>query len=376
MPKIAILAGEPSGDMIACHLMADLNKHYKNIQYIGVGGPFMQKYGLESFFDYSHLAVRGYFGVIKKLPLLLRLRGKLIEYLLDQKPDIFIGIDAPDFNFKIERKLKNNNIPVYHYVAPSVWAWRKKRIHEMKKDMNHIFSLFPHEKLIFNKIKLPNTFVGHPLANKIPIKPPIKKARELLKINSQKTIISLLPGSRKSELKWHLDVMIKSAIKINQKINDCEFLIPVNNRENHAYAIKQITHIDIKNIKIIIGHSHDVICASNLCILASGTASLEAALYKKPMIIIYKMSWLSWIILKRMHLIPYVGLPNILLNKFFVPELIQYSAKDKIISAKAIEILSNKEYLKEIRTVFAGLHKQLKKDTSGLIIGRIKRHLK
>jgi lipid-A-disaccharide synthase len=376
VPKIAILAGEPSGDLIASQLMSELNKHYKNIEYIGIGGPLMARCGLKSYFDYSHLSVRGYFEVIKNLPQLLKLRNSLINYLLIQRPTIFIGIDAPDFNFAIEKKLKANNIPTFHYVAPSVWAWRKNRIYKMKECMNHLFSIFPHEGVIFKKINLPVTFVGHPLASKIPLNSNKQKAKKIIGIDSEGTIISLLPGSRRGEVRWHFDVMLKAALLINKKLKNCFFLVPVNNKLNYEYLLNKIQQYSITNIKIIFGHSHEVLSCSDISILASGTASLEAALFKKPMIIIYRMSWLSWFLLKRMHLIPYVGLPNILLDKFAVPELIQNNAKPNNIANRTLELLADKKNLKELRYDFRKLHKELKRDTSLIIIDQIKRYLK
>ncbi len=376
MPKVAILAGEPSGDMIACQLMSELNKRYKNIEYIGIGGPLMSKYGLKSYFDYSHLSIRGYFEAIKNLPKLLKFRYSLINYLLQQKPDIFIGIDAPDFNFAIEKKLKANKIPTFHYVAPSVWAWRKNRIYKMKDCMNHLFSIFPHEKKIFKKIKLPITYVGHPLASKIPLNPNKQKAKKIIGIDSKGTIISLLPGSRRSEVRWHFDIMLKAALLINKKLQNCFFLVPVNNKLNYEYLLKKIKQYSLTNIKVIFGHSHEVLSSSDISILASGTASLEAALFKKPMIIIYRMSWLSWFLLKRMHLISFIGLPNILLDKFAVPELIQKNAQPNNIACRVLELLSDKKYLKELKYDFTKLHTELKRDTSSLIINQIQRYLK
>ena len=376
MPKVAILAGEPSGDMIASQLMSELNKRYKNIEYIGIGGPLMSKFGLKSYFDFSYLSIRGYFEVIKNLPKLLKFRRSLINYLLQQKPDIFIGIDAPDFNFVIEKKLKAEKIPTFHYVAPSVWAWRKNRIHKMKDCINHLFSVFPHEEEIFKKIKLPTTYVGHPLASKIPLYPNKQKAKKVIGIDSERIIISLLPGSRTGEVKWHFDVMLKAALLINKKLQNCFFLVPVNNKLNYEYLLKKIKKYDIVNIKVIFGHSHEVLLCSDISILASGTASLEAALFKKPMLIIYRMSWLSWFVLKRMHLISYIGLPNILLDKFAVPELIQNNAQPDNIASKVLELLSDKKYLNELKNDFTKLHKKLKRDTSSLIINQIQRYLK
>ena len=205
MAKIAILAGEPSGDLIASQLMSHISSKVKNTEFIGVGGPLMKKQGLSSFFDYSKLSLYGVFQVIPNIPNLIFLRYKLINYLKNEKPDIFIGVDAPDFNFYIEKKLKQSGIPTFHYVAPSVWAWRPNRVYKIKKTTDHIFSIFPHEKPLFEKVGIQTTFVGHPLANKIPIKSNGFKHRKMLKLNRSELVITLLPGSRMGELKAHTE---------------------------------------------------------------------------------------------------------------------------------------------------------------------------
>ena len=376
MPKVAILAGEPSGDLIASHLMTDLNKQYKNIQYIGVGGPLMKSKGLSSFFDYAHLSVRGYFEVFRNIIKLRQLQKNLIDFLISEKPDVFIGIDAPDFNFAIERALKAKKVRVFHYISPSVWAWRKNRIFQMKKDMHHLFSIFPHELPIFKKIRLPVTYVGHPLASKIPLKPDAMLSRKLLNISKVSKIIALLPGSRMGEVRWHLDTMLKTAQLMQKSLPECLFLLPVNNQANYGYALSQLRNYHALNVRLIIGHSHDVINASDICLLASGTASLEAALYKKPMVVMYKTSWFSWLILKRMHLIPFVGLPNILLGKLLVPELLQYEASPKKLAQKLLAVCSDKKYLNNLSGEFKKLHLSLKKNTSQLIIDQLNRYLK
>ena len=376
MPKVAILAGEPSGDLIASHLMTDLNKQYKNIQYIGVGGPLMKSKGLSSFFDYAHLSVRGYFEVFRNIIKLRQLQKNLIDFLISEKPDVFIGIDAPDFNFAIERALKAKKVRVFHYISPSVWAWRKNRIFQMKKDMHHLFSIFPHELPIFKKIRLPVTYVGHPLASKIPLKPDAMLSRKLLNISKVSKIIALLPGSRMGEVRWHLDTMLKTAQLMHKSLPECLFLLPVNNQANYGYALSQLRNYHALNVRLIIGHSHDVINASDICLLASGTASLEAALYKKPMVVMYKTSWFSWLILKRMHLIPFVALPNILLGKLLVPELLQYEASPKKLAQKLLAVCSDKKYLNNLSGEYKKLHLSLKKNTSHLIIDQLNRYLK
>ena len=383
MPKIAILAGEVSGDLIGGQLMKYLNSRIKNLEFIGVGGPTMKKNGLNSYFDYSELSVHGYIDALKKIFRLLSLRNNIINYFLHQKPDIFIGIDAPDFNFSIEKELKSNHIPTFHYVAPSVWAWRKGRLDTIKDNIDHLFSVFPHEPKIFRNAKVPVTFVGHPLANKIPLNPSMKMARDLLNLDAHKKIIALLPGSRSSEVRYHLDLMINTAILINinfislkQKAPD--FIIPLNSKDNYIYVTQCLNSYSnkIDNIRLVYGHSHDVICSSNLIIAVSGTATLEAALFKKPMIIVYKTSTLSWLIFKSMLLIPYIGLPNILLKKFVVPEFLQKKASPENISKKAISILADKKLQNGLKSMFRVLHIKLKKNSSEIIYKKIIKYIK
>jgi len=375
MAKIAIVAGEPSGDLIASQLMLEINQKFKTIEYVGVGGPMMQKNGLNSFFDYKVLGIHGYIDAIKNIVKLLILRRNLIKYLIDQKPDIYIGIDAPDFNFFIEKTLKKNKVKVFHYVSPSVWAWRKSRIYLMKSYMNHLFLVFPHEIKIFKSIRLPSTYVGHPLAKIIPLKPNSLLSKKRIGIRGTNFVISILPGSRSSEVKFHLDIMLSSAVIIQNKIENILFVIPCNSKENFIKINNSILKHKQLNIKPIIGHSHDVINASDFVIVASGTATLEAALFKKPMLIIYKTSWWSWQILRRMKIIPWIGLPNILLNKLISPELIQRKVNPEEIANVAMKIINNKKYKTLIINEFTELHKSLRRNTSALIIDVLKKYI-
>ena len=376
MAKIAILAGEPSGDLIAGQLMAYINSKEKNVQFIGVGGPSMKQQGLKSFFDYSNLSLYGVFQVIPNIPKLVFLRYKLIKYLKNEKPDIFIGVDAPDFNFYIEKKLKQSDIPTFHYVAPSVWAWRPKRVYKIKKTTDHILSIFPHEKPLFEKVGIQTTFVGHPLANKIPLKSNMYKYRKLLKINRKELVIALLPGSRMGELRAHTDILLETAQKLSEVHPNTRFLIPVNNDTNMSFIEARVKNNPTKNLKLIKGKVDEILSSSNIAIAASGTASLQIALHKKPMIIIYKGSWISYFVWKMVRLIPHVSLPNILLNEDIVPEMLQHRATPTLLSKKACEIIKDKRYLKKIESKFYKLHKDLKKNTSSLVFKVIKPYLK
>ena len=376
MAKIAILAGEPSGDLIAGQLMAYINSKEKNVEFIGVGGPSMKQQGLKSFFDYSNLSLYGVFQVIPNIPKLVFLRYKLIKYLKNEKPDIFIGVDAPDFNFYIEKKLKQSDIPTFHYVAPSVWAWRPKRVYKIKKTTDHILSIFPHEKPLFEKVGIQTTFVGHPLANKIPLKSNMYKYRKLLKINPKELVIALLPGSRMGELRAHADILLETAQNLLEVYPNAKFLIPVNNDTNMSFIEARVKSNPTKNLKLIKGKVDEILSSSNIAIAASGTASLQIALHKKPMIIIYRGSWISFFVWKMVRLIPHVSLPNILLNEDIVPEMLQHRATPTLLSKKACEIIKDKRYLKKIESKFYKLHKDLKKNTSSLVFKVIKPYLK
>ena len=366
MKTIAIVAGESSGDLLGSHLIRSLKSTRFDLKFIGVAGPKMLKEGALSYFPMEELSVRGYFEAFRKLFHLLTLRKNLLNQILDAKPDLFIGIDAPDFNFWIERQLKKKGIPVIHYVSPSIWAWRKNRLKKIKTSIDHMLTIFPFEKNIYSKAHIQATFVGHPLAEMIPLHPNKKKAQAKLKIIKATTVIALLPGSRQGEVKWHTQLLIDSAIELSKKIRDVKFLVPLPTRETYMIFSKTLfknTHAEL-DIQLLTGHASDAINASDLVIVASGTATLEAALYKKPMIVIYKMSSISWEILKRMQYLPYVSLPNILLNKFFVPELLQKDATPENITNKALEILKDASYRRNLLIQFTKIHHQLKQNTS------------
>ena len=374
--KIAILAGEPSGDLIASQLMAYVRSKVKNIEFIGIGGPLMKQQGLRSFFDYSNLSLYGVFQVIPNIPKLIFLRYKLINYLRNEKPDVFIGVDAPDFNFYIEKKLKQSGIPTFHYVAPSVWAWRPNRVYKIKKSTDHIFSIYPHEKPLFEKVGIETTFVGHPLANKIPLQSNMNKYRKVLKLHRDELVIALLPGSRVGELKAHTDTLLETAQSLLRVYSDAKFLIPATNDKNVNFIKGRIRNNPTKNIKLIKGKVDEILSSANIAIAASGTASLQIALHKKPMIIIYKGSWISYFIWKMVRLIPNVSLPNILLNESIVPEMLQHRATPNLLSEKACEIIKDNQYSKKIESKFIKLHKDLKRNTSSLIFEIIKPYLK
>ena len=299
MPKIAIVAGEASGDLLGSHLIRALKAQRGDLTFIGIAGPKMIGEGATSLFPIEKLSVRGYVEVLKHLYGLLKLRKSLLKQLLAEKPDIFIGVDAPDFNFWLERKLKKHGIPTIHYVSPSIWAWRGGRMGKIKRAVSHVLALFPFEPALYEKAGVAVTYVGHPLADKLPLKPSKSAAREILKIDKNKLVIAILPGSRQSEVKQHADLLIKTAQIISKENKNSQFLVPLITREtrqlfetalynNTSHNQANLNNDDSPNetldLDILFGHAHDAMEAADIVIVASGTATLEAALLKKPKI--------------------------------------------------------------------------------------------
>jgi lipid-A-disaccharide synthase len=365
MPKVGIVAGEASGDLIGSHLIRALKKHRPDIEFIGIAGPKMQGEGARSLFPIERLSVRGYVEVLRHLPGLLKIRSELAQFFIKTKPDLFIGIDAPDFNFGLERKLKRKGIPTIHYVSPSIWAWRKGRMGKIKRAVSHMLALFPFEPAIYEKANVPVTYVGHPLADILPMEPDKQGARESLKIKDDKLVIAMLPGSRQSEVKQLADLYVKTAQLIAQEHPDVQFLVPLITRETRA-IFEQAMYANQAYetpIQILFGHAHMAMEAADAVIVASGTATLEAALLKRPMVITYRMPRLSWWILKRMNYLPYVGLPNILAGRFVVPELLQHDAIPEKLAETTLRMVSDKTLMQEIRAEFTRIHETLRQNT-------------
>ena len=379
MPKIAIVAGEASGDLLGSHLIRALKAQRSDLTFIGIAGPKMIGEGAKSLFPIEKLSVRGYVEVLKHLYGLLKLRKSLLKQLLAEKPDIFIGVDAPDFNFWLERKLKKHGIPTIHYVSPSIWAWRGGRMGKIKRAVSHVLALFPFEPALYEKAGVAVTYVGHPLADELPLKPSKTAAREILKIEKNKLVIAMLPGSRQSEVKQHADLLIKTAQIISKENKNSQFLVPLITREtrqlfetvlynntshNQANLNNDDSPDETLDLDILFGHAHDAMEAADIVIVASGTATLEAALLKKPMVITYRMPAISWQILKRMRYQPYVGLPNILAGKFLVPELLQHDATPQKLADAVARLLSDDAYLKEIKQEFTTIHHNLRQNSA------------
>lgn len=365
MVRIGIVAGEASGDLLGSHLIQALKSKRSDIEFVGIAGPKMMGEGAQSLFPIERLSVRGYTEVLKHLFGLLKLRRQLLKHFLSNRIDLFIGVDAPDFNFWLEKKLKYKGIKTIHYVSPSVWAWRKNRIKKIKHAVSHMLALFPFEPALYKGAGIPVTYVGHPLADILPMEPDTTAARDGLRLKSSALVIAMLPGSRQSEVQQHAELFVKTAKLIYADYPNAIFLVPLITRETRQIFELAIFH-ENENlpIQILFGHAHDAMEAADVVIVASGTATLEAALLKKPMVITYRMPKLSWQILKRMRLQPYVGLPNILADKFVVPELLQDDSTPEKLAEATIKLISDTGYAAEIKAEFTKIHHSLRQNTA------------
>jgi lipid-A-disaccharide synthase len=288
----------------------------------GIAGPRMVAAGVEALYPSEKLAVNGYGDVLRRLPELLWIRSRITRHFLNHRPRVFVGIDAPDFNFTLEEKLKRAGIPTVHFVSPSLWAWRGERIHRIKRAVTHMLVVFPFEEKIYQDAGIPVTYVGHPLADIIPLEPDTQAARQTLRLSPTQPVIALLPGSRLGEVARHAPLMLAAAQAMLQVRPELQFILPAANDAAAALVIQALktTHAPVQ---VLTGQSHTALAACDLALVASGTATLEAALFKKPMVITYRMSERTGAMMLRKAYLPYVGLPNILAGRFVVPELLQ-----------------------------------------------------
>lgn len=363
---IAMVAGEASGDLLGSHLMEALKQKIPNMRFIGIGGPKMQSAGMQVLFPMEKLAVRGYVEVLRHYREIVGIRSKLRAQLIAQPPDLFIGVDAPDFNLDLELALKQRGIPTIHYVSPSIWAWRKERIHKIKRAVSHMLALFPFEAPLYEQAGIPVTYVGHPLADMLPDIPKRNVMREQMRLPMQRKVFAFLPGSRQSEVRQLAATFVETARLILNKLPDACFLVPLASRETRIIFEEAIYHCEAHDLPItmLFGHAHDAMIAADGVLVASGTATLEAALLKRPMVITYKMPALSWWLTKRKKYQPYVGLPNILAEKFVVPELLQEDATPENLAQALLNLVSDKQAVAELEDIFTDMHAMLRQDAA------------
>ncbi len=360
------MAGEASGDLLGAHLIQALRKYLPDAEFVGIGGPRMESAGMKVLFPMEKLAVRGYVEVLRHYREIVGIRKKLKRLWLAEKPDIFIGIDAPDFNLSLEQALKRSGVPTVHYVSPSIWAWRRERMRQIAQSVTHMLALFPFEKPLYDEAGIPASYVGHPLADVLPLEPDRGTARDLLKLRREGTIVALLPGSRQSELQAMADLFIRTAQRMVELRPEISFLVPLVSRETRQLFEETLYRLKAQDLPltILFGHAHDALVACDGALVASGTATLETALLKRPMVISYKMPDLSWRIIKRKKYLPYVGLPNILAGRFLVPELIQEDATPDNLAQALLNLLQDKGVAAGLQQVFTQMHQELRQNTA------------
>jgi len=336
-----MVAGEASGDQLAAPLMAALKARRNPIMFAGIGGPRMEALGFESHYPIEKLSVRGYAEALMHYREIMGIRRRIARSLLAERPDVFIGVDASDFNLDLERKLKDAGIPAIHYVSPSVWAWRAWRVRRIARSVTRILVMFPFEAPLYEKAGVPVTYVGHPLADLIPLEPNKLEARAALRLPAGKLIVALLPGSRRSELQYMASSFVLAAHRFRQEVHDVHFVCPTvtrDTRDMFERAVHEHQRTDLP-LTLLFGHSHEALAAADLALVASGTATLETALFKTPMVIAYRQAPITWALMRTMIYLPYVGMPNVLAGEKLVPELLQDEANPAALAGALLTLL-------------------------------------
>ena len=376
-----MVAGETSGDLLAGLLLDGLTQRWPALHAMGIGGPQMAKRGFEAWWPHDKLSVHGFgWEVLRRYREIVGIRRQLKTRLLQQPPDIFIGVDAPDFNLDLEADLKAQGIKTVHFVCPSIWAWRPERVEKIKRSVDHVLCIFPFEPALLAQHGIAATYVGHPLANVIPMQADKSAARAALGLADNDLVVAVLPGSRESEIK-HLSLRFFQAVAlVKQALPATKFIVPaipaLQARVEDAARASGVS----TSVQVLTGQSHLALAACDVTLIASGTATLEAALFKRPMVIAYRMGALSWQIMRRKKLQPWVGLPNILCRDFVVPELLQDAATPRALAKEVLHWLhartDNPEKIRLLEQRFAELHTELQRDTPTLAAHAIAHVLK
>lgn len=373
-PRVAMVAGEASGDLLAGLLLQGMRRRWPALRAQGIGGPRMAAEGFQAWWPHEKLAVSGYVEVLRHYREIVGIRDALRERLLADPPAAFIGVDAPDFNLDLEAALKARGVRTVHFVCPSVWAWRMKRVEKIRRSCDHVLCLFPFEPQLLEQHGIAATFVGHPLANVIPMEPDRAAARGALGLPQDADVIAVLPGSRGSEVRAMAPRFLQAAALLQRSRPGAWFVLPaVPARKADIEAAARAS--GVANLKVLDGQSHAALAACDLALVTSGTATLEAALFKRPMVISYHVNWLTYALMKPRHLQPWVGLPNILSGDFVVPELLQADARPDLLAAALLEWLDSPERMRSVQEKFRALHAQLQRDTATLAADAIEKVL-
>lgn len=363
-PRLALVAGEASGDLLGGLLLAGLLQRWPQLQAGGIAGPRMQAQGCASWWPHERLSVFGYVDALQRLPELLRIRRQLGDRLLAERPAVFIGIDAPDFNFGLETRLRAGGLKTVHFVCPSIWAWRGERVHKLKAAADHVLCLFPFEPALLQQHGVAATFVGHPLADAIPLEVPRSAARAALGLAESDTVVALLPGSRRSEITHIAPRLAAAAALMQRQRPGLRFVLPVAPGLRSQVAPIVAQHGAGAGIALLDGQSHAALAACDVTLVASGTAALEAALFKRPMVITYHLAWLNWQRMRRQAYQPWFGLPNILSGAFVVPELIQDAATPEALAREGLAWLDDAPRCAALERRFTDLHLRLRQNTA------------
>jgi lipid-A-disaccharide synthase len=379
-PFVAMVAGEASGDLLGGLLLDGLKARWPQLTAAGIGGPQMERLGFAAWWPHHKLAVHGYgWEVLRKFREILGIRNQLQVRLLAQRPDIFIGVDAPDFNLTLERNLRAQGIKTVHFVCPSIWAWRANRVEKIRASVDHVLCIFPFEPALLASHGIAATYVGHPLANVIPLEPDKAGARAALGLQASDRVVAILPGSRGSEVK-HLSLcFFQAAALVKHAQTAIKFIVPAVPALRPAIEAACAQAGLAGQVTIVNGQSHTVLAACDMTLIASGTATLEAALFKRPMVIAYRMGWLSWQIMRRKQLQPWVGLPNILAGEFIVPELLQDQANPRALADAMLQCLHDLDHapakMQALHQHYTALHHSLQRNTSQLATDAIEKLL-
>jgi len=362
--RLAMVAGEASGDMLAGLLLSGMKARWADLAAAGVGGPRMVAQGFEAWWPSDKLAVRGYVEVLRHYRRIAGLRRQLTTRLLGERPDVFIGVDAPDFNLDLEARLKAAGIKTIHFICPSIWAWRGERVSKIARSVDHVLCLFPFEPALLTQHGIAATYVGHPLADAIPLEAPRAAARQALGLTDAEAVVALLPGSRRSEIHYIAPLFLQAAARLHLQRPELRFVLPVVPGLRALLESMLTRHAPATPITLLDGRSHEALAACDVTLIASGTATLEAALFKRPMVIAYRMNALSWQIMRRMQYQAWVGLPNILCRDFVVPERIQGDADPATLAADVLAWLDAPARGEVLKHRFAELHHLLRRDTA------------
>lgn len=374
--RFALVAGETSGDLLAGLLLGGVRQRWPDLQSFGIGGQQMAAQGFEAWWPSEKLAVRGYVEVLRHYREIVGIRAQLQQRLLStDRPDVFIGVDAPDFNLDLEANLKAGGVRTVHFVCPAVWAWRAERVVKIRRSVDHVLCIFPFEPELLARHDIPATYVGHPLANVIPLEPDRAAARLALGLREEDTVVAILPGSRASEVQYLVQVFFEAAVHLRSERPGIRFVVPaVPALRERIEAAARSAGLGAE-LQVIPGQSHIALAACDVTLIASGTATLEAALFKRPMVIAYNMNWLSWQIMRRKQLQPWVGLPNILCGEFVVPEFLQEAASPKALAQGVLDWLDAPERIEALQQRFTALHHTLRRDTAQLATDAIEKVL-